>query len=302
MEALPVPEAPVIPVHVDEHTVDKTVLPDFKTTLTLHSIHRRRVRHPWHFPEHKHDQLVEMNIVLDGCQCVTIEGETFEQQEGELLFILSQQKHASHIHPDSSTMTVFCMHFHIDDPLFQTVIQELQPIYASDSPFTKQLRPILDRLIIISQRAMPMRIVDRMQLQSSIYELFSSMVNCLYEEELHTQDQYVRSLAHDIAEHLYKVLEQGFVENGSRAVIQQITKKLGISSSHCHRIFQQVYGQSPRQFLSSLKLWEAKRQLLHTSKPVAHISEFLGYQSMANFSRQFKRWTGQTPQQYRKNH
>lgn len=67
-------------------------------------------------------------------------------------------------------------------------------------------------------------------------------------------------------------------------------------------MFRNIYGYAPRQYLTKLKIAQAKRLLQMPDLSVIDISEALGYRDPAHFSRQFKKWTENTPYQYRKSH
>ena len=55
-----------------------------------------------------------------------------------------------------------------------------------------------------------------------------------------------------------------------------------------------------KKYLSDLKLSKAKLLLLKPKLSINDISLALGYQNMSSFSRQFKRWVGISPDNYRK--
>ncbi|QJD86905.1 AraC family transcriptional regulator [Cohnella herbarum] len=81
--------------------------------------------------------------------------------------------------------------------------------------------------------------------------------------------------------------------------ITAIANELNISLSQCCKIFTKIYGISPRQYVSQMKLNEAKRLLVNTDLSVQAISERLGFHSVYHFSRQFRRWTGTSPTAFR---
>lgn len=85
----------------------------------------------------------------------------------------------------------------------------------------------------------------------------------------------------------------------SRETVAAVTAGLGYSASSCNRIFRSVYGMSPRQYLSALKLKKAKLLLMEPELSVEAVSIRLGYKDIAHFSRQFKRWTGESPGKFR---
>ncbi|MDX1496820.1 MAG: AraC family transcriptional regulator, partial [Salinisphaeraceae bacterium] len=60
-------------------------------------------------------------------------------------------------------------------------------------------------------------------------------------------------------------------------------------------------GTSYRELLAKAMLEEAKRLMLNPDLDLQQISTLLGYQDPATFTHAFRRWTGQSPSQYRAN-
>ena len=89
------------------------------------------------------------------------------------------------------------------------------------------------------------------------------------------------------------------MEDSGRKYVQDIADALKMSTSQVNRIFQQVYGKAPRQYMSEILLSEANRLLRQTDLSIDHIAMILGYKTSAHFSRQFKRWTAMTPSECR---
>ena len=81
--------------------------------------------------------------------------------------------------------------------------------------------------------------------------------------------------------------------------VKKVISNIQISLSYGSEVFRDVYGTSPRAYFSELKLTEAKHLLLIPDYSIHAISVALGYNEQSHFARQFKRWTGMTPNQYR---
>ncbi|MDQ6421853.1 helix-turn-helix transcriptional regulator [Paenibacillus sp. LHD-117] len=64
-------------------------------------------------------------------------------------------------------------------------------------------------------------------------------------------------------------------------------------------MFTKVYGLSPCQYLTRRKWSKAKELLAGSNLTVYAIAEQLGFRSVNHFSRQFRRWMGMSPMQYR---
>ncbi len=77
--------------------------------------------------------------------------------------------------------------------------------------------------------------------------------------------------------------------------LSEIASIAMLSENHLLRCFKQIMGITPFQYISRLRIQEAKRQLLETDKPVTEIALHVGYSSMSNFSHYFKSIVGMAP-------
>ena len=78
-------------------------------------------------------------------------------------------------------------------------------------------------------------------------------------------------------------------------------------SEHCHLCrrsltirFQKEMGMTVSEYVQKEKTQEAKFLLHHTSTSLSEIATYLNYSSQSYFTQQFKKSTGETPEQYRK--
>ncbi|CAN7184480.1 helix-turn-helix domain-containing protein [Rhizobium sp. LjRoot254] len=72
-----------------------------------------------------------------------------------------------------------------------------------------------------------------------------------------------------------------------------------LSVSGLHRLFRRHTGTTASEYLIRMRIGEACSLLSATSLPIAHVAGEVGYGSLANFNRQFKRLRGVTPREYR---
>ena len=76
---------------------------------------------------------------------------------------------------------------------------------------------------------------------------------------------------------------------------------LNISGVYLNEVVKAVTGISVSAFIRAQVVLNAKRLLLHTSQSVCEIADALGYDDYSYFSRLFKKETGITPSDFRKN-
>ncbi|MBB6671388.1 AraC family transcriptional regulator [Cohnella nanjingensis] len=287
-----------------ERTDAEILFPDVKTTLNLFGIHMRRVPGNWSYPSHEHPQY-EINYLLEGKQTMTVNGNRVAQRSGDLLLLKPGDVHDSRS-GDGEPFTYFCIHFDLDDRLFLSLLSRLeQVLFPADGTVARKVAPALGRMMEPGSAFDAGSIAGRMRLQACAFELFAQLWEAISEEtaSLPMQSYGKVALAHEIARRLQALASQTFHQGQpaeSHYGIEEIADELGISGSHASRTFRDVYGKSPRAYWSELVLHEAKQLLADPRHAVQAIAAILGYRDIAHFSRQFKRWTGFAPSDYRR--
>ncbi|MFC4599864.1 helix-turn-helix domain-containing protein [Cohnella hongkongensis] len=92
-------------------------------------------------------------------------------------------------------------------------------------------------------------------------------------------------------------LERDYCKNLS---IEHLAQQAGISSRHLRREFKGRFGVSPTEYVTELRMAQAKR-LLAAKQPVSDIARQVGYQDESHFRRTFKAKTGIPPAVYVRN-
>jgi AraC family transcriptional regulator len=102
------------------------------------------------------------------------------------------------------------------------------------------------------------------------------------------------------ASHYKRVLDYIADNFGSEITIDDMARVAGLSSAHFSRLFKEVIGDSPYQFVMDYRVEQSKQMLSDPSRPMVDIALTCGFADQAHFSRIFKRLTGQTPKSFRK--
>lgn len=81
---------------------------------------------------------------------------------------------------------------------------------------------------------------------------------------------------------------------------QLIASNLNLSGDYMIKMFKKLAGQSPGEFVQTVRLREARRLLRETTDSIEAIGSKVGYADVHYFSRIFRKSEGISPSQYRK--
>ena len=81
--------------------------------------------------------------------------------------------------------------------------------------------------------------------------------------------------------------------------VEDIADRLNLDRSYFGKVFKDVMGQSPQEFLIRYRMGKAAEFLKTSGMPVGEISAKVGYPNQLHFSRAFKNVYGMSPRLYR---
>ena len=133
--------------------------------------------------------------------------------------------------------------------------------------------------------------VSALQRRTALCELILSYVE--NEQKAGAEDSaasgYVRYVEEYVRDHLSESIQ-----------VDAIAEDLGISRGYLRNVFYSVHGMSPREYLTEARLKRAEELLCEGDRSVSAVAEEVGYTDVLQFSRIFKKHTGASPSQYRK--
>ena len=101
-------------------------------------------------------------------------------------------------------------------------------------------------------------------------------------------DLIIEDIRHYIGEHLDEV---------TRSSISEV---FYLSPNYLSKLFRKEMGVSLSEYIQGQRMARAKRLLLQTELSISQIAAETGYPSFAHFSKQFKKFVGMTPGEYRR--
>ncbi len=86
---------------------------------------------------------------------------------------------------------------------------------------------------------------------------------------------------------------------GEDISLKEVASKVNTSSYYLCKQFKKATGLSYTEYVSKIRIQKAKRLLLEPEIRVSEVAFQVGFQSLTHFNRVFKKFTGQSPTEYR---
>jgi len=92
--------------------------------------------------------------------------------------------------------------------------------------------------------------------------------------------------------HALKVMQSDY---SAKLDVEQLADTARMSASAFHRAFKEITSDSPMQYLKKIRLTKAKDLMVQENLKAYIAADKVGYESSSQFSREFKRYFGQSP-------
>lgn len=235
------------------------------------------------FPLHLHDA-VEVVFVLHGSSTVVLENQRLPLGQGDLFLSFPNQVHGYENTRDFEGYVIIMTTKSL--PAFQTVLTENQPavpILHPEAPVAEKLKAFLQIMWADRHSNSPLMLQGYGQvLLSKVLPLFSIVPNT-------NSTGTLQAILHYIDLHYKQPLTR-----------EEIANAVGYSPSHISHVFSGAMDMTLMEYITMLRMGEAKQLLRSTQLPVSRIAMQLGFSSIRSFNRFFHKETGISPTQYRK--
>ncbi|WP_409341119.1 helix-turn-helix domain-containing protein [Paenibacillus sp. MBLB4367] len=288
--------------------------PNMTSTLQIIGCHFGVKAPGWSYPKHHH-HLFELLYCWSGEVRQTINDTSIAFRAGDWLLLKSGVRHQLE-NVSNESYSFFDVHFDIDDTGMRQLLSRKPfghiPRAIAEKTRLPEYRNEIERLLQTSLAECSAPGSDFTQVQPSFGDKLAvqGYILLMIQELmplLQTNDEtangegakqasaFEADMAHAIEEKLRSTVY-------ATGAVEEIARELNLSRSQCTKVFVKIYGISPRQYMSQLKLSEAKKLLIGSDMTIEAIAVRLGFGSISHFSRQFRRWTGLSPNQYRPKH
>ncbi|TAF32148.1 MAG: helix-turn-helix domain-containing protein [Cytophagales bacterium] len=134
-------------------------------------------------------------------------------------------------------------------------------------------------------------------------EFYLTLAEYVVSDHLHLYKQFQRVAAvkSSTRKHLLRCVERGrqFMDAYFEQPlgIEQVAKEAAMSQYHFFRLFRNVYGQSPYQYINQKKFERAFSLLISGHYSVSEVATSVGFSDIYVFSKAFKKHFGMSPSQ-----
>ena len=256
----------------------------------------------------------EFLFVKDGDMHFTIEDQSYETKPGELYLFRPGQRHSitalqgdfviqPHVHFDLvqyDDQDSYYINYKNRDQMTEEELRRVHPDIMAE------LFPNFpSRLVLNDPRYVELLLFDviqnfknqedpyrSLQLKWSFLKLFTYLLK---------EANYLSKNDHDEKEKLAEQI-RNFLENNLRRQVrmEELSRLFHMDASYLGRIFREKYQISPMKYHQMLRLNKSREMLIYTNATITDVAQRMGFKTVYDFSRAFKRQEGISPAQVRK--
>ena len=228
----------------------------------------------WNFEDHKHD-CIELLYFLYGNAEVTAEENIVQASFYDIVIYPQGVYHTEHLQMNHH-QEIFCVwvdipglrlddviHIQDKDSSIKWVLEKLHEEYKSSNPSV----PLIEHYIKLA-----------------------TMLIAKVCFEKRGEDAPLRRIIVYMQSNMSQVI-----------TVEELAELIYVSKSYLSRFFKQKTGMSLIEYLRLIRINAAKKLLVSTNTCIEEISCVIGYNSPKYFCRAFRKCTGMTPSEYRKN-
>lgn len=254
-------------------------------------IHHAPINEPVIAHAHKHDFYMLL-LVEHGSGTHTIDFIEYPVEKNTIFFLAPAQAHQWNISPDARGYQVMF------SPAFLAQKGPLWPFFTPSALPVLKLRK--EEYQLISEE------FNKMTVESANKEAFASQVLfhrlqtilLLLQRWYNTAHPEISSnTEHHIINKFLHLLEEHYHQHSS---VQFYADKLLISPSYLNQVCSRESGRTAGEYIRERILLEAKRLLTLTTMDIREIAYTLGFKDSSYFSRFFRKYTNNTPLEFRR--
>lgn len=278
-------------------------IPVIESSMYLFGGHTRTVPGGWHFFPQKH-KAFELMCVLEGKQTTKFENDMdVECGPGDIIIISPETKHNNFNSSETEDLTYLCFHFNIESMKVKSDI--IRNISNTRIPSYKVLAKSAiatgKGMIQCSESTDLLHDEKKIRIEVIFLKFLLTLIQEIPKYDSHKDAKYTESeakTARSMATKIESLVDNSSTYTNRSETIADMCKSLNISTGYGYRVFRKVYGTTPLHFMEEQRYRKAKLLLGIPEYSVEQIAYETGFNSLSNFSKQFKKWSGIAPSKY----
>lgn len=184
-------------------------------------------------------------------------------------------------------------------PTFYDCISEFQQYCREGYPPKKYVISVLEKTMLELNTHYPELAYQRLELPLNknlriCFQVFQSYCRSVFD----ITGKALLAFGGDIVEKIKDVINANYHDSNLNVI--SISKQVNMSPNYIGTLFKRKENMSITDYISAIRINQAKVLLTHSSKSILEISEETGYSSQYYFSSCFKKITGYSPGTFRK--
>lgn len=261
--------------------------------------------YPGHIPEffftvprHWHEEF-ELIHVLKGEGVLHLEGEEIPLSAGAICLVLPDRIHGidGHLEYDALVFSGKLLSASQQERAYQSVLRPVldpatwieQPLLP-DNPLYMQILPEVEAAFDAVRKDQALAdLLLKSALLRLIYLLLAEKQIMLMDKPSLHMESFKPVLAY-IQDHYQEKID-----------VATLAGLMHLSQSYFLHLFQKTFRTSPLDFVNSLRIQKACQMLGQSDANISEIVLNCGFSNLSNFNRQFRRKTGLSPREFRRN-
>lgn len=249
------------------------------TALQIHESHRRELSSYLFF------------MVLSGSGILTVEGITYDMHAGDCAFVDCMQ---SYTHKSSSDLWELKW-VHFNGPTMIGIYNKYweRGGHSTFTPSQQEFQKLSDCLSSIQNTAASSSYIRDMEINEQLTSLLTILMCNSWNPEQSKKASAKRKDLLSIREYL----DSHYTET---IKLDEVAQKFYINKYYLTRIFKEQYGTTISNYLTQLRITNAKKHLRYTDYSIEQVGAMCSYKDANFFIRTFKGLEGVTPGEFRR--
>lgn len=267
--------------------------------IHIETIQARSRLHNWQIKPHTHHRMFQIVFILRGEAELYLDNYQTRLTGPCSVTIPSGVVHGFEMTPKTAGYVVTVSELLLVDARYRRSRKMFEPLYRE--PYVINFKENSEDCAPVRQTLEQMKrefLRPRMGRDSMFEWLLRILLMSIRREMERTMAPAATNAAHQgVFANFYNLLEENYRQHWG---VEQYADALAMSQARLNRLCHSVENRSANEIIQDRIILEAQRNLIYSTASVALIAYDLGYKDPAYFSRFFKRRTGMTPGQFRK--